>query len=125
MPDNLQPRNRPDPDLISPRILPHQAAEAKALRRARSRMMVCFWTLPLYMLAIWMLLTNRRETDAIMFVYMGVWAGFALIRAAALPCVKAIYVKHVLMNLRTRRCVHCGFDSHSVAEAVDRDGVTQ
>ena len=53
MPDNLQPRSRPDPDLISPRILPHQAAAAKALRRARSRMMVCFWTLPLYMLAIW------------------------------------------------------------------------
>ena len=38
-------------------------------------MMVCFWTLPLYMLAIWMLLTNRREIDVIMFVYMGVWAG--------------------------------------------------
>ena len=57
-------------------------------------MMVCFWTLPLYMLAIWMLLTNRRETDAIMFVYMGVWAGFALIwRGGAAPCVKAILCK--------------------------------
>jgi hypothetical protein len=127
MPDNLQPRSRPDPDLISPRILPHQAAAAKALRRARSRMMVCFWTLPLYMLAIWVLLTNRRETDVIMFVYMGVWAGFALdmARRRCPLCKKQFYVKHVLMNLRARRCVHCGFDSHSVAEAADRDGVTQ
>ena len=127
MPDNLQPRSRPDPDLISPRILPHQAAAAKALRRARSRMMVCFWTLPLYMLAIWMLLTNRRETDVIMFVYMGVWAGFALdmARRRCPLCKKQFDVKHVLMNLRARRCAHCGFDSHSVAEAADRDGVTQ
>ena len=87
-------------------------------------MMVCFCTLPLYMLAIWMLLTNRQGTDAIMFVYMGVWAGFALdmARRRCPLCKKQFYVKDVLMNLRAKLCVHCGFDSHSVAEAADRDG---
>ena len=126
MQDNLQPRNRPDPDLISPRILPHQAAAARALRRARSRMMVCFWTLPLYMLAIWMLLTNRREIDVIMFIYMGVWAGFALdmARRRCPLCKKQFYVKHILLNLRATCCVHCGFDSLSVAEEPGEDSYT-
>tara|TARA_B100001989_G_C24220354_1_gene307538 strand:+ start:294 stop:533 length:240 start_codon:yes stop_codon:yes gene_type:complete len=78
------------------------------------------------MLAIWMLLTNGRETDAIMFVYMGVWAGFALdmARRRCPLCKKQFYVKHVLMNLRARCCVHCGFDSLSVAEEPDEDSYT-
>ncbi len=113
MANDTRPQKRRNAELISPRILPNQAAAVKALRRARARLMVCFWTLPLYMLAIWMLLTNQRETDAFMFVYMGMWAGFALdmARRRCPFCKKQFYVKHVMMNLRTRHCVHCGVDS--------------
>ena len=115
-----------EPDVITPRILPHQAAAGRELSRARTRLLVCLWTLPVYMIAIWVLLNNRREIDAIMFIYMGVWAGFAIdmARCRCPICKQQFYVKNILMSLRARRCVHCGFDPHSVALPASEDQIT-
>ena len=124
MAKNTRSQKSPDSGLVSPRILPYQASAATALRRARSRMMVCFWTLPLYMLAIWTLLTNQREIDAFMYVYMGIWVAFAtdMARRRCPFCKKQFYVKHVLMDLRARHCVHCGFDSLVKANLPSKEG---
>ena len=46
--------------------------------RARTRLAVCFWTLPVYVVAIWMLLKNGRSIDSMMWIYMVVYAGFAI-----------------------------------------------
>ena len=121
-----QTKSRPEPDVITPRILPHQAAAAQQIKRARTRLMVCFWTLPVYILAIWVLLNNQRDIDAIMFIYMGVWAGFAMdmARRRCPICKEQFYVKNVLMSLRAKRCVHCGFDSRSVALPPSEDQIT-
>ena len=126
MDKDSQSGERPDPDVITPRILPHQAAAGRELSRARTRLLVCFWTLPVYIIAIWILLNNRRDIDAIMFIYMGMWAGFAIdmARRRCPICKEQFYVKNIWLSLRTRRCVHCGFDSRSEALPPSEDQIT-
>lgn len=85
----------------------------KALRRigrARTRLVVCFWTLPVYVVAIWVLLNNGRGIDSMMWIYMAVYAGFAIdMSMRHCPvCHKQFYVKSIFLNLLTKKCVHCG-----------------
>ena len=86
---------------------------AKSLRRiarARTRLVVCFWTLPVYVVAIWVLLNNGRGIDSMMWIYMAVYAGFAIdMSMKNCPvCHKQFYVKSIFLNLLTKKCVHCG-----------------
>ncbi len=85
----------------------------RRIARARTRLVVCFWTLPVYVVAIWMLLNNGRNIDSMMWIYMGVYALFAIdMSMRNCPvCRKQFYVKNIFMNLLTRRCVHCGQSS--------------
>ncbi len=88
-------------------------AHRRALRginRARTRLAVCFWTLPVYILAIWVLLNNGRSIDSMMWIYMAVYAGFAIDMSMrnCPSCHKQFYVKNIFLNLLTKRCVHCG-----------------
>ena len=88
-------------------------ARARALRRierSRSRLMVCFWTLPVYMVGVWLLLEERRNIDIFMLIYMAIWFGFALdmARRTCPGCGRQFFVRSILMNLMTRKCVHCG-----------------
>lgn len=84
--------------------------ELLRIARARTRLLVCFWTLPVYVVAIWVLLNNGRDIDAMMWVYMAVYAVFALDMAMRYcpNCRKQFYVKNIFLNLLTRQCVHCG-----------------
>ncbi|MCG8414975.1 MAG: hypothetical protein MI746_12215 [Pseudomonadales bacterium] len=111
---------------ITPRISSKQRTQAKALLRARTRLIVCFWTLPVYVVAVWVLLNNQRDIDTIMFIYMGMWAGFAvdMVRRPCPSCHRQFFVKSILMNLRTRSCVHCGFDSERARQPAGNDEVT-
>lgn len=86
----------------------HLPALRKVLR-ARARLMVCFWTLPVYVLAIWLLLDNSRDVAALMYVYMALWAAFAvdMARRRCPACGGQFYVRSVLLDLFARRCVHC------------------
>lgn len=79
------------------------------LKRARTRLLVCFWTLPVYIATVWILLGNGRSVNSIMWVYMGLYALFAvdMARRNCPECGKQFFVKNVLLNLRTKRCVHC------------------
>lgn len=81
----------------------------RKIGRARIRLLVCFWTLPVYVVAVWMLLSNGRSVDSIMWVYMGLYALFAvdMARRRCPRCSEQFFVKTILLNLRTHRCVHC------------------
>lgn len=81
----------------------------RKIGRARTRLLVCFWTLPVYVIAVWLLLNNGRSVNSIMWVYMGLYALFAvdMARRVCPQCSEQFFVKTILLNLRTRRCVHC------------------
>ena len=87
-----------------------QSDAVKPALRARMRLLVCFMTLPLYVLAVWMLLSNGRQVETLMWVYMGLYAVFALdmVRRRCPTCGEQFFVKSILLNLITKRCVHCG-----------------
>ena len=82
----------------------------KKIGRARIRLLVCCWTLPVYIIGIWILLGNGRGIDTFMFVYIALSAGFALdMSLRRCPrCRQQFFVKSILLNLISRRCVHCG-----------------
>lgn len=122
-----QNSEREDSDrFISPRPSEKMLAQSKALLRARTRLLVCFWTLPVYIAAVWILLNNGRDTEAFMYIYMGMWGGFAIdmVRRLCPSCHRQFFVKTILMNLRTRKCVHCGFDSRTAQPKSEKDEVT-
>ena len=89
--------------------------ELRKVDRARTRLMVCFLTLPVYAVAVWVLLSNGHAIDTFMYIYMAMWLGFgvdiAIRRCPA--CGKQFYVKTVILNLITRNCVHCGIDARN------------
>lgn len=122
-----QPDQKDDDSLLitpkrrsSPR---HRPALQKVLR-ARTRLMVCLWTLPVYMVAVWLLLANRQNIETFMFIYMAMWAGFAVDMASRRcpACGEQFFVKNIFLNLRTRRCVHCGLDMEAT-EPPDQEKV--
>ncbi|MDE0982668.1 MAG: hypothetical protein OSB11_12000 [Gammaproteobacteria bacterium] len=84
--------------------------DLRGIVRVRTRLAVCFWTLPVYVVAIWMLLKNGRSIDSMMWIYMVVYAGFAIdMSMRNCPnCRKQFYVKSIFLNLLTKQCVHCG-----------------
>ncbi|HIA59214.1 MAG TPA: hypothetical protein EYO00_04940 [Gammaproteobacteria bacterium] len=90
-------------------LLSQQQAILRKIGRARIRLLVCCWTLPVYIIGIWILLGNGRTIDTFMFIYMGLFAGFALdMSLRRCPrCHQQFFVKSILLNLITHRCVHC------------------
>lgn len=82
------------------------------ISRARVRLLVCFSTLPVYCVAVWMLLANNRDTDTFMWIYFALYAIFAVDMALRKcpQCGEQFFVKNVLLNLFTKQCVHCGLE---------------
>jgi len=87
----------------------HETA-VQQLLRARTRLLVCFLTLPLYVLAVWSLLSNGRDVSTLMWVYIALYAVFALdmVRRRCPRCGEQFFVRNILLNLISKRCVHCG-----------------
>lgn len=100
---------------------PHRRMVLRKLSRARTRLLVCFWTLPVYVVAIWALLNNGRSIDTIMWIYMGLYAAFAVDMARRLcpQCGKQFFVKTILLNLLTHECVHCHLPLRTEAASDD------
>ena len=88
-----------------------QQLTLKKILRARTRLIVCFLTLPVYMVSLWILLNNQRGIESFMYIYMALWSGFAVDMALRRcpECHHQFFVKSVLLNLISRRCVHCGY----------------
>lgn len=91
----------------------HTRKVLRQISRARTRLLVCLLTLPVYMVAVWMLLQNQRGIDAFMFVYMSLWAAFAfdMARRRCPQCDKQFFVKTIFLNLISKRCMHCGLSA--------------
>jgi len=113
------PQEQPDPQKSNPARL---AKRLRRIGRARTRLVVCFWTLPVYVVAIWVLLNNGRNIDSMMWIYMAVYAGFAIDMSMrhCPACQKQFYVKSIFLNLLSKRCVHCG-QSTTSSEFVSKD----
>jgi hypothetical protein len=106
-PQNSEPNQQSaEENQISPLAL-------RKIRRARTRLLVCFWTLPVYVVAIWVLLNNGRGIDTLMWLYMGFYAIFAVDMAfrECPRCGEQFYVKTILLNLITSECTHCGISN--------------
>ena len=102
----------------------HTEQQQIALRkifRARTRLIVCFWTLPIYVIALWILLNNQRGIESFMFIYMALWAAFAVDMAMRRcpECGEQFFVKSILLSLIARDCVHCGFSIQSNPDSKD------
>ncbi|MEX0618091.1 MAG: hypothetical protein WDZ76_02840 [Pseudohongiellaceae bacterium] len=111
IPENT-PQKPPNPN---PGFDPDSQIVRLALRRiarARSRMMVCFLTLPLYVYALVALLNNGRDITPFMFAYMGIYALFAvnMVIRRCPNCHEQFFVKHYFLNPFRRRCSHCHLD---------------
>jgi len=100
--------------LITPRrkSSPNHRPSLRKVFRARTRLIVCLWTLPVYVITVWILLMNRQPVDTFMFIYFALCAGFWLdmARRKCPACGKQFFVKSILLNLITRKCVHCNLD---------------
>lgn len=94
------------------------ALSIKQLHRSRARLIVCFWTLPVYILIVWVLLSNGQSVDSFMFFYFTLCAGFwiDMVRRRCPICAKQFYVRSILLNLKTKNCVHCDFGVDSTIE---------
>ncbi len=93
----------------------------KRIERARTRLLVCFWTLPVYITGVWLLLEERREIDVFMLVYIAIWSGFALdmARRNCPGCGRQFFVRNILINLMIRKCVHCGIPLREVPSGIE------
>ena len=111
---NPNDKNTPDSDTITPRrqSSPRKREALEKVLRARTRLLVCIATFPVYAVAVWVLLSNGNSIDNFMFMYMGLWTGFALdMSLRKCPaCGEQFYVKSVFLRLTSKHCAHCGLD---------------
>lgn len=104
----------PESDTITPRrqSSPAKRGALKKVLRARTRLLVCIATFPVYAVAVWVLLNNGNSIDGFMFMYMVLWTAFALdMSLRKCPaCGEQFYVKSVFLRLTSKHCAHCGLD---------------
>ena len=83
--------------------------QLQIISQSRSRLMVCFYTLPLYMVALIILLNQGRSVTMFMFIYMAVYAVFAIdmVSKQCPACEKQFFVQTFFLNFITSKCVHC------------------
>ncbi|PCJ25727.1 MAG: hypothetical protein COA96_06790 [SAR86 cluster bacterium] len=93
----------------------------RKIRRARTRMLVCFWTLPVYIISVWVLLNNERDVDTLMWIYMALYAIFAvdMSRRRCPKCHGQFFVTTIWLNLITSKCVHCQISFKRSVDEVD------
>ncbi len=88
----------------------------RQVKRARSQLMVCFLTFPLYVMAVSALLGNGQEIGVLMLSYMALYAGFGInLSVKRCPrCHQQFFVKQYFLNPFPRKCAHCGLHCHHV-----------
>lgn len=124
--NSKEPQKEPQEDDVSDSLItpkrrsnPEHKPTLKKIYRARTRLIVCLWTLPVYIVTVWILLSNRQPIDLFMFFYFALCAGFWMDMAwrKCPACAKQFYVKSILLNLMTHKCVHCNLDMAATESA--------
>lgn len=79
------------------------------IRRARSRLFVCFWTFPVYVLVVTRLLSAGNGINVVMYAYMLLYAAFGLNAAVKRcpQCNQQFFVKRYFLNPFYTQCAHC------------------
>ena len=106
MPDN----NNQDGENIESSKQEERLRRLDDIRRARNRLFVCFWTFPVYVLAVTRVLDSGNSTTTIMFAYMLLYAWFgvnASIKRCP-DCHEQFFVKKFFLNPFSGKCAHCG-----------------
>jgi hypothetical protein len=84
------------------------------IKRSRNRLFVCFATLPVYVFAVGQVLDSGNSSDAIMFAYMALYAGFGVNASVKRcpDCHEQYFVKKYFLNPFRSQCAHCGLSMH-------------
>lgn len=95
----------------------------KKVLASRTRMLVSFATLPVYMIGVWVLLSNGSRIDGFLMFYCAVWGGFAvdMMLRKCPACGEQFFVKEIIMSFRSKKCVHCGLDMEAIEEGDKRE----
>ena len=82
----------------------------REIRNARNRLMVCFLTFPIYVIAVTRLLGNGQDITWLMLAYMALYAGFGIAMSVKRcpRCHEQFFVKKYFLNPFRRDCAHCG-----------------
>lgn len=89
---------------------PARLAQLAKIKQSRSRLMVCFLTLPLYIVLVWILLSNQVDDTVYLVIYIGIYAIAAIMMVNQIcpDCKKQFFVSALWLNFFTSKCVHCG-----------------
>lgn len=84
--------------------------KVETILRSRARLIVCFFTFPLYVGAVWLLLVSGKDVDTLMWVYIGLYVffGIDMVRRRCPCCKEQFFVKTIVLNFFSKKCVHCG-----------------
>ncbi len=82
----------------------------RPVRNARSWLIVCFCTFPIYIVAVSVLVQEGRDVTSFMLLYMLLYAGFGIFAATRRcpRCQRPFYVKSMFLNIFRTKCAHCG-----------------
>lgn len=114
-----QPAEAPENDTLRVLLSDQVLAVLKQIKRARSQLLVCFMTLPLYVMAVAGLVGNGQDISVLMLAYMALYAGFGInLSVMRCPrCHQQFFVKQYFLNPFPRKCAHCGLHCHHVGGA--------
>lgn len=114
-----QPAEAPEKDTLRVLLSDQVLAVLKQIKRARSQLLVCFMTLPLYVMAVAGLVGNGQDISVLMLAYMALYAGFGInLSVKRCPsCHQQFFVKQYFLNPFPSKCAHCGLHCHHVGGA--------
>ena len=114
-----QPAEAPEKDTLRVLLSDQVLAVLKRIKRARSQLLVCFMTLPLYVMAVAGLVGNGQDISVLMLAYMALYAGFGInLSVKRCPrCHQQFFVKQYFLNPFPSKCAHCGLHCHHVGGA--------
>jgi hypothetical protein len=111
-----QPPEDPKSEIRRVSLSDEVLAVLKQIKRARSQLLVCFMTLPLYVMAVAALVGSGQDISVLMLAYMALYAVFGMnLSVKRCPrCQQQFFVKHYFLNPFPRKCAHCGLHCHHV-----------
>ena len=73
-----QPPEDPESEIRRVSLSDEVLAVLKQIKRARSQLLVCFMTLPLYVMAVAALVGSGQDISVLMLAYMALYAVFGM-----------------------------------------------
>ncbi len=86
------------------------------IRIAKQRLIICFWTLPIYVYLVTVIVSRNGDSFWLMMSYISIYAFFGIkaIVKSCPECKKQFFVRGLFLNIFVSKCVHCGLSYHPV-----------